>query len=198
MRCGAVEKRPQGRSRRRLNRHQALPERRARARQASAANCGPRSCRPSCRRRAGRRAARRWSHATSRRSPCTHPTAALSACAGLAPASPSRCARSGAALGGRREPASFCRVRACTTITTQPLSRERDRNFGQSQGYRQQRREQSRCAGCHIGAKCVPWGQVEGMSLTVDAIVGSTGLELKSDPGVPYVYAGFGGALLGL
>ncbi len=32
------------------------------------------------------------------------------------------------------------------------------------------------------------------MSLTVDAIVGSTGLELKSDPGVPYVYAGFGGA----
>jgi hypothetical protein len=35
------------------------------------------------------------------------------------------------------------------------------------------------------------------MSLTVDAIVGSTGLELKSDPGVPYVYAGFGGAPAG-
>ena len=35
--------------------------------------------------------------------------------------------------------------------------------------------------------------QVEGMSITVDAIVGSTGLELKVDPGVPYVYAGFAG-----
>ena len=33
------------------------------------------------------------------------------------------------------------------------------------------------------------------MSIVVDAIVGSTGLELKSDPGVPYVYAGFAGAL---
>lgn len=33
------------------------------------------------------------------------------------------------------------------------------------------------------------------MSISVDAIVGSTGLELKSDPGVPYVYAGFAGAL---
>ena len=32
------------------------------------------------------------------------------------------------------------------------------------------------------------------MSIVVDAIVGSTGLELKSDPGVPYVYAGFAGA----
>ncbi len=32
------------------------------------------------------------------------------------------------------------------------------------------------------------------MSITVDAIVGSTGLELKVDPGVPYVYAGFAGA----
>ena len=31
------------------------------------------------------------------------------------------------------------------------------------------------------------------MSIVVDAIVGSTGLELKSDPGVPYVYAGFAG-----
>ena len=32
---------------------------------------------------------------------------------------------------------------------------------------------------------------VEGVTLTIDAIVGSTGLELKADPGVPYVYAGF-------
>lgn len=35
--------------------------------------------------------------------------------------------------------------------------------------------------------------QVEGMSLVVDDLVGSTGLELKVDPGVPYVYAGFAG-----
>lgn len=31
------------------------------------------------------------------------------------------------------------------------------------------------------------------MSLVVDDLVGSTGLELKVDPGVPYVYAGFAG-----
>jgi cytochrome c biogenesis protein len=31
------------------------------------------------------------------------------------------------------------------------------------------------------------------MTIVVDDIVGSTGLELKVDPGVPYVYAGFGG-----
>ena len=36
------------------------------------------------------------------------------------------------------------------------------------------------------------------MSITVDAIVGSTGLELKVDPGVPYVYAGFAGIFLKL
>ena len=35
--------------------------------------------------------------------------------------------------------------------------------------------------------------QVEGMQLVVDDLVGSTGLELKVDPGVPYVYAGFAG-----
>ena len=38
--------------------------------------------------------------------------------------------------------------------------------------------------------------QVEGLSIVVDGIVGSTGLELKVDPGVPYVYAGFAGAPL--
>lgn len=38
--------------------------------------------------------------------------------------------------------------------------------------------------------------QVEGMSLVIDDLVGSTGLELKVDPGVPYVYAGFAGLLL--
>jgi len=35
---------------------------------------------------------------------------------------------------------------------------------------------------------CLP--QVEGLKLTVDRIVGATGLEIKSDPGVPIVYAG--------
>lgn len=34
------------------------------------------------------------------------------------------------------------------------------------------------------------------MSLVIDDLVGSTGLELKVDPGVPYVYAGFAGLLL--
>ena len=38
--------------------------------------------------------------------------------------------------------------------------------------------------------------QVEGMSLVIDDLVGSTGLELKVDPGVPYVYAGFAGMLM--
>ena len=35
--------------------------------------------------------------------------------------------------------------------------------------------------------------QVEGMNIFVDDLVGSTGMELKADPGVPYVYAGFAG-----
>ncbi|KAK9825449.1 hypothetical protein WJX81_001648 [Elliptochloris bilobata] len=38
--------------------------------------------------------------------------------------------------------------------------------------------------------------EVDGMSVVVDAIVGSTGLELKSDPGVPFVYAGFAGLMV--
>ncbi len=38
--------------------------------------------------------------------------------------------------------------------------------------------------------------QVEGMKITVEDIIGSTGLELKVDPGVPWVYAGFAGGLL--
>lgn len=37
--------------------------------------------------------------------------------------------------------------------------------------------------------------QVEGMQLVIDDLVGSTGLELKVDPGVPYVYAGFAGTI---
>ena len=34
---------------------------------------------------------------------------------------------------------------------------------------------------------------VEGMELIVDGIVASSGMELKLDPGIPLVYAGFGG-----
>ena len=34
---------------------------------------------------------------------------------------------------------------------------------------------------------------MDGLTVIVDDIVGSTGLELKVDPGVPYVYAGFAG-----
>eukprot|EP00884_Botryococcus_braunii_P008586 jgi/Botrbrau1/17729/Bobra.0166s0150.1 len=38
--------------------------------------------------------------------------------------------------------------------------------------------------------------EVEGLKITVESIIGSTGLELKSDPGVPIVYAGFGGLMI--
>ena len=34
------------------------------------------------------------------------------------------------------------------------------------------------------------------MELVVDDLIGSTGLELKVDPGIPYVYFGFGGKQL--
>jgi len=37
---------------------------------------------------------------------------------------------------------------------------------------------------------------VEGLELIIDDLVGSSGLELKVDPGIPYVYAGFGGNVL--
>jgi len=37
---------------------------------------------------------------------------------------------------------------------------------------------------------------VEGLSITVDDVVGSTGLELKADPGVPMVYAGYGALMV--
>ncbi len=32
--------------------------------------------------------------------------------------------------------------------------------------------------------------------LTIDAVIGSTGLEIKADPGVPWVYAGFAGLMV--
>eukprot|EP00879_Flechtneria_rotunda_P026587 GHRR01028360.1.p1 GENE.GHRR01028360.1~~GHRR01028360.1.p1 ORF type:complete len:510 (+),score=178.19 GHRR01028360.1:709-2238(+) len=38
--------------------------------------------------------------------------------------------------------------------------------------------------------------QVEGLNLILESIIGSTGLEIKSDPGVPLVYAGFGGLMI--
>ncbi|GLI62081.1 hypothetical protein VaNZ11_004641 [Volvox africanus] len=37
---------------------------------------------------------------------------------------------------------------------------------------------------------------VEGLQLVVEDVVGATGLELKNDPGVPMVYAGFGGLMV--
>ncbi|KAG2500667.1 hypothetical protein HYH03_001433 [Edaphochlamys debaryana] len=37
---------------------------------------------------------------------------------------------------------------------------------------------------------------VEGLQLVVEDVVGATGLEIKNDPGVPAVYAGFGGLMV--
>lgn len=37
---------------------------------------------------------------------------------------------------------------------------------------------------------------VEGVDVVVDDIVGSSGVELKADPGVPIVYAGFAGLMV--
>lgn len=37
---------------------------------------------------------------------------------------------------------------------------------------------------------------VDGVSVVVDQVVGATGLEIKVDPGVPWVYAGFGGLMI--
>lgn len=37
---------------------------------------------------------------------------------------------------------------------------------------------------------------VDGVNIVVDDAIGSTGLELKMDPGVPVVYAGFGALML--
>lgn len=38
--------------------------------------------------------------------------------------------------------------------------------------------------------------QVEGVSLIIDRVTGATGMELKNDPGVPWVYAGFAGLMI--
>lgn len=50
-------------------------------------------------------------------------------------------------------------------------------------------------AGTFVGVRRPGSGKplvVEGRRIVIDALVGSTGMEIKSDPGVPWVYAGFG------
>ena len=39
--------------------------------------------------------------------------------------------------------------------------------------------------------------QVNGINLVIDDLVGSTGLQIKTDPGIPLVYLGFGLLMLG-
>ncbi len=39
---------------------------------------------------------------------------------------------------------------------------------------------------------------VNGVNLTLDALVGSTGLQIKADPGIPFVYLGFGLLMVGV
>lgn len=40
--------------------------------------------------------------------------------------------------------------------------------------------------------------QVNGITLWIDEVVGSTGLQIKADPGIPIVYSGFGLLMLGV
>jgi cytochrome c biogenesis protein len=40
--------------------------------------------------------------------------------------------------------------------------------------------------------------QVNGVTLKVDELIGSTGLQIKADPGIPIVYTGFGLLMLGV
>ena len=37
---------------------------------------------------------------------------------------------------------------------------------------------------------------VEGLTLVVDGLIGSTGLEIKADPGIPWIYAGYAGLMI--
>jgi cytochrome c biogenesis protein len=40
--------------------------------------------------------------------------------------------------------------------------------------------------------------EVNGVTLTIQEVVGSTGLQIKADPGIPLIYAGFGLLMLGV
>jgi cytochrome c biogenesis protein len=40
--------------------------------------------------------------------------------------------------------------------------------------------------------------QVNGVKLAVVDVIGSTGLQIKADPGIPLIYAGFGLLMLGV
>ena len=40
--------------------------------------------------------------------------------------------------------------------------------------------------------------EIEGVTLTVDDVIGSTGLQIKSDPGIPFLYLGCGLLMLGV
>jgi cytochrome c biogenesis protein len=40
--------------------------------------------------------------------------------------------------------------------------------------------------------------EVNGITLKVNDVIGSTGLQIKADPGIPFVYTGFGLLMLGV
>jgi cytochrome c biogenesis protein len=40
--------------------------------------------------------------------------------------------------------------------------------------------------------------QINGVNLTIHSVVGSTGLQIKADPGIPIVYLGYGLLMLGV
>ena len=54
-------------------------------------------------------------------------------------------------------------------------------------------------SGAFVGVRRMTSGKplvVDGVPVEIVGIVGATGLELKSDPGVPFVYAGFAGMMV--
>eukprot|EP00775_Hariotina_reticulata_P001288 gene1288-1629_t len=58
---------------------------------------------------------------------------------------------------------------------------------------------QTDCKGEFAGVRRAESGKVilvEGLGIVLEDIIGSTGLEIKNDPGVPLVYAGFGGLMI--